>query len=147
MFSRTRKRASGRELVPAGRPEKTRTPSGPPSILAADLYLRGDLVTGGDLHIDGRIDGDVRARSVTIGAGGRVEGTVVCEELVVFGVLSGRAEAARIFLMGSSRVIADIVHDLLRIEEGASFEGSCRRQVTRADGATAGEPRSDPFAA
>ncbi len=148
MFSRARKRAKGRELVLATQGQAPRSAPMPPSIVAGNLYIKGDLVSEGDVHIDGRVDGDIRARLVTIGEAGRVEGAVECEELVVFGVLSGRAEESRVFLMGSCRVIADIVHDLLRIEEGASFEGSCRRKLTgtAVDGA-GGAARFDPFAA
>jgi cytoskeletal protein CcmA (bactofilin family) len=147
MFLRAKKRTKGRELVLAPQAPTPRQMPMPPSIVAGNLYIKGDLVTDGDVHVDGRVDGEIRARIVTIGEAGRVEGAVICDELIVFGVLSGRAEAARVFLMGSCRVVADIVHDLLRIEDGASFEGSCRRKLAAAAERPIEAVRFDPFAA
>lgn len=148
MFSRVRKHAQGRELVVASGGERPRRQPLPPSIVSSDLYVRGDVLSEGVVHVDGRVDGEIRARVVTIGVNGRVEGGIHCEELVVFGILNGRAEAARVFLMGGSRVVADIVHDHLRIEEGAIFEGSCRRKFAETQALSVdGDRRLDPFSA
>jgi cytoskeletal protein CcmA (bactofilin family) len=126
MFSRTRRGGGSRALVPAGGIEGQPAPAGP-SILAADLDVRGDLSTSGELHIDGMVEGDVRAGVLVIGATGTVLGDVGADEVTIHGALRGMVRARKVHLMPSCKVIADIEHDLLCIDEGAAFEGQCRR--------------------
>ena len=58
---------------------------------------------------------------------GHVVGHVDVEDAVIYGIVSGSIRATRVRLARSSKVIADITHDILSIDEGASFEGQCRR--------------------
>lgn len=57
---------------PAGRTPR----SGPDSVVARGMVLKGDCETDGVLRIDGRVTGTVRARSLSIGPDGRVDGDV-----------------------------------------------------------------------
>lgn len=98
-----------------------------PSIIAADLHIVGNVTTEGELHIDGRIDGDVQGRAVTIGDSGHVVGHIETDEILVQGIVSGSIKAHRVRLASGCKVIADIAHGTLTIEDGASFEGQCRR--------------------
>lgn len=126
MFSRS-KGSSSTALVPAAPRPKSGGRSRGPSIIAADLHIVGNVRTEGELHIDGRIDGDVEAHSVTIGESGYLDGHVETQELVVHGIVRGSVRARRVQLANGCKVVADITHDLLSIDQGASFEGHCRR--------------------
>ena len=103
-----------------------------PSIVAADLHIVGNVTTDGELHIDGRIDGDVEGRSVTVGETGYVDGHIETEDIAILGLVRGSVRARKVHLVGGCKVVADITHDTLSIDEGASFEGNCRR-VARAE--------------
>ncbi|MGF1560801.1 MAG: polymer-forming cytoskeletal protein [Geminicoccaceae bacterium] len=109
--------------VPASQPAR---PSAP-SILAADLKVEGNLTSKGELHIDGVVDGDVNGDSVTIGENGTVNGKIVTRDAVVQGTVTGTIRAMKVHLAKSAKVIADIHHGSLCIDEGASFEGQCKR--------------------
>jgi cytoskeletal protein CcmA (bactofilin family) len=113
-----------------------------PSIIAADLHIVGNVSTEGELHIDGRIDGDVQRRSVTVGDSGHVVGHVETNEIVIQGIVSGSVRAQKVHLATGCKVIADISHGSLMIDEGASFEGQCRRVTDdeRAGGLDLGKP-------
>ena len=138
MFSRRAKAraaaaaATGTALVPTaplpqqGQPRPAQRNRGP-SIIAADLHIVGNVSTEGELHIDGRIDGDVEGRSVTVGESGYVDGHVETQEITILGMVRGSIRARRVRLAGGCKVVADITHDFLSIDEGASFEGHCRR--------------------
>ena len=108
--------------------------SGTPSIISADLRITGNLHSNGDIQIDGRIDGNVDSKSVTIGEAAEVNGKISCERVRVCGRVSGEIKAAWVVLARSAKVSADVVHKSLEIESGASLEGS----VSRLEG----EPRS-----
>lgn len=122
-------RPTGTALVPA-RPAAQVRPSrrsAAPSIIAADLHIVGNVSTEGELIVDGRIDGDIQSRAVTITDSGHVVGHIDTGEIVIQGIVSGSVKARKVRLAAGCKVIADITHGALLIEEGASFEGQCRR--------------------
>ncbi|HZT19564.1 MAG TPA: hypothetical protein VFA23_09190, partial [Dongiaceae bacterium] len=43
--------------------------SAAPSIISSDLKILGDLISAGDLQVDGIVEGDIQSRSLTIGEG------------------------------------------------------------------------------
>jgi cytoskeletal protein CcmA (bactofilin family) len=101
-----------------------------PSILSSDLKIEGDIVSQGELHISGSIKGDVVARKLTLGEGGSITGAVEADMAVIAGNLAGRLTATSVVLARSARVIADVTHVSLSIEQGAVFEGFSRRVDT-----------------
>ena len=129
MLLRSRKPATGTALVPAApqmRPRAAQRNRGP-SIVAADLHIVGNVSTEGELHVDGRIDGDVEASSVTVGESGYIDGHVETREIAIRGIVRGSIRARRVHLITGCKVVADVTHDALTIDEGATFEGHCRR--------------------
>lgn len=101
-----------------------------PSILSSDLKIEGDIVSQGEVHINGAVKGDVVARKLTIGEGGSITGTVEADFAVVAGNLAGRLTATSVLLARTARVVADVTHVSLTIEPGAVFEGFSRRVDT-----------------
>lgn len=101
-----------------------------PSILSSDLKIEGDIVSQGEVHINGSVKGDVVARKLTLGEGGSITGTVEADMAVIAGNLAGRLTATSVVLARSARVVADVTHVSLSIEQGATFEGFSRRVDT-----------------
>ncbi|WP_455373197.1 bactofilin family protein [Limibacillus halophilus] len=100
---------------------------GVPSIISADLTITGNLHSDGDIQIDGQVDGDVLSRSLTIGQGAKVKGTVRADEVKIAGNLKGEVHAARVSITSTARVTGDVLHKSLSIESGAYIDGLCRR--------------------
>lgn len=100
---------------------------GMPSIVSEGLHVTGNMVSDGDVQIDGVIEGDVKGRHLTIGAHGGVVGKVSAEEVMVSGSVTGEIKAKIVTLARTSKVQADITHESLAIEAGAEFEGRCKR--------------------
>ena len=97
------------------------------SIIGAELELIGTLVSSGDLSIDGRVNGDIRAKGhVTISQGGKIVGNLYAEQITVRGNVEGSVFAKTVQLGSTCRLKGDILHAKLAIEEGAIFEGNCR---------------------
>ncbi len=96
-----------------------------PSIINADVLIRGSITTKGELQLDGAVEGDVRARKLTVG--GSIKGDVTGEEVVtVRGEVQGRIRGRKVELVAGCRVQGDILHAQLSIEPGAQFEGQVR---------------------
>ncbi len=98
-----------------------------PSIIGSDVVIQGNLVTGGELQVDGTIQGDVRAAAMVIGPQGAIHGEVVAEEIIVRGRVIGPIRGVRVQVFSSAHVDGDIVHDSLAVETGAFCQGNIRR--------------------
>lgn len=97
-----------------------------PSIISNDLVVIGTLTSTGDIQIDGRVDGDIRSGSVTIGEKANFEGEIVAEECTIRGRVQGIVRARKVHLSGTCHMEGTILHESLAVEIGAFFEGSCR---------------------
>jgi len=100
--------------------------SAAPSIISSDLKILGDLISAGDLQVDGIVEGDIQSRSLTIGEGAVVTGNVVAETTRVCGQVTGQIRANTVTLDRTAKVVGDIVHQILAIEPGAFLEGHVR---------------------
>ena len=99
-----------------------------PSLLGRDLIITGDIKTDGEVQIDGRLDGNLTAGTVTIGEQGAVNGKIIATTVHVRGKVSGKIDANTIDLSETANVQADLVQDQLMIANGAFFDGKCARK-------------------
>jgi len=118
------KPASPSVSAPAPAPAK---PKPAPSILSSDLVVKGNLITTGDIQVEGTVEGDIRAHLLTIGEGATVKGEVIADDVVINGRIMGRVRGLKVRLTASARVEGDIIHKTIAIESGAHFEGSVQR--------------------
>lgn len=103
-------------------------PKASPSLLSSDLTIKGNLITSGDVQVEGTVEGDIHAHLLTVGEGATVKGEVVADDVVVHGRVVGRLRGLKVRLTASAKVEGDIVHKTIAIESGAHFEGSVQRQ-------------------
>lgn len=111
---------------PVQRTKGARGPAGVPSLISADVVIRGAIESEGEVQFDGEIEGDIRAKALTIGEGARVVGEVIAEKVRVCGTVEGAIRATRVELAAGSLVRGDVMHTALAIEAGAKFEGNVR---------------------
>jgi cytoskeletal protein CcmA (bactofilin family) len=134
MFSRDRQKAI--ESMPADLPVKTVDIPAPkprasktsmPSIVSEGLHIAGNLFSDGDVQVDGRVEGDVQGRNITVGATGTVVGKIIADEAMISGAVNGEIRARNVVLTRTAKVASDITQESISIEAGAVFEGTCRR--------------------
>lgn len=124
---------------PVGRPgERTA-----PSLIGQDLTIIGNLVSQGEVHVEGEVQGDIHGTNILIGEKARITGGIIAQDVVVRGHVMGSVRGVKVALQASSHVEGDIYHRSLAIEQGAFFEGRSRR----ADDPTAGvkTPEAPPM--
>lgn len=110
----------------SAQPKRAGLRNGTPSIISADLIVRGALFSAGDVQIDGRVDGDIRAGGLIVGEKAVIVGDVYAEEIVVRGRVEGGISARKVSLQSTCHVEGNILHEALSVEIGAYFEGNCR---------------------
>jgi cytoskeletal protein CcmA (bactofilin family) len=98
-----------------------------PSIIGEDLTVTGNVLSKGEVQVDGQIQGDVHCSSLIVGEKAEITGGIVASDVVVRGQVMGSIRGERVTLQSSSHVEGDIFHQSLAIEQGAFFEGKSRR--------------------
>ena len=99
------------------------------SVFAQDLVIEGDATSGGPVDVHGKFIGSMRAPDIVIAGSGRVEGSVVANDLSVLGAVSGTISARNVRLAPSAVVHADISHERIAVEAGAELEGSLQSRA------------------
>ena len=110
--------------------------------ISEDMTIKGNLSCSGPLEVWGKIDGDVVAAKLEIMTGGRVEGTVEADELVVRGEHVGSATCSAINISAGATVQSRITSKTLACEAGATISGNF--QVTGEDSQGAAKPVRAP---
>ncbi len=140
MFSKNDSSKSKTEAAtPQQEPTRVKN-TAPPSIISANLAIKGNLTTSGEVQIDGKVDGDVNAGAVTIGAEASVNGEIQAERVVVHGALQGCIRADTVQLAKSAKVQGDIIHRTLSMEAGAILDGHCKHSEKPREKAAASAP-------
>ncbi|HEX8653960.1 MAG TPA: polymer-forming cytoskeletal protein [Allosphingosinicella sp.] len=97
--------------------------AGTVSVIGADMTITGDVRTGEDLRVDGRIEGDVSCAGLELGEGGAIEGDVEADEVRLSGSVRGRISALSVTLEAAARVSGDVGYESLAVAAGARIEG------------------------
>ncbi len=100
-----------------------------PSIFSRDLVITGDIATEGDIQIEGRVEGNIKATTLTIGEQGAVNGSIKAGTVNIHGKVTGKIDATTIEMMNTANVLADLKQDHLTIANGAFFDGKCTRKT------------------
>lgn len=98
-----------------------------PSIISASLRIVGNLVSDGDVQVDGTIEGDVISRSLTVSENASIVGEVEAETVRIHGTIRGQIRATNVAMGPTAKVMGDVIHANLVIESGAFIEGHCKR--------------------
>jgi cytoskeletal protein CcmA (bactofilin family) len=104
------------------------------SFIGAEVSVTGDIDTPGQLHVDGKVTGDIRCGSFSQGESGAVSGNIVAGEARLAGLIDGTVEAGILTLEPTARVTGDILYETLTIATGAQIEGRFKRRKGTDDG-------------
>ncbi len=122
------------------------------TLIGEEAFFHGTLSAKGSLRVEGVFEGDISdAVDVEVGVHGRILGNIAAQSLVVAGeVLGNIVSSATVELLSTAKVTGDIRTPKLRIDEGASFDGSCamgeggekprRRRKSENEAETAADP-------
>ena len=106
------------------------------SVVDKFLTMKGDLESDGDIHVKGKILGNIRCRLLIIEVDALVEGGVEAEEVIVRGNTKGTIQADRVRLEKTANVDSEISHRIFSAEEGARIKGSLRSKDESPGGLT-----------
>jgi cytoskeletal protein CcmA (bactofilin family) len=95
----------------------------PFSLIGADLVIKGDVEASVDLHIDGRVDGDIACAALVQGPDSRIAGRIAAKSARIAGTVEGSITAEELIVEASARITGDIAYDTISIAAGAQVAG------------------------
>ena len=111
------------------KPDSTDRPSGSTmagstfSVVGPDIVITGNLTAKMDLHLDGKIQGDISCAALVQGETSEVAGMVSAESARVAGKIKGSITAGTLVILATARIEGDVAYGSLTIEEGAQVDG------------------------
>jgi cytoskeletal protein CcmA (bactofilin family) len=102
------------------------------SMIASDVEIVGNLTAKVDLHIDGKVQGDVVCGSLVQGDGSIIMGKVVAETARLSGKVEGSIEATDLVIEASARITGDVVYQNLTIAPGGQVDGKFKHRGSAA---------------
>lgn len=95
------------------------------NVLASGIEIIGSIRFQNDMHIDGKIDGEIQSESgkVTIGEMADIKGNIHAGEVHVYGHVDGNVRSERCHLSGHAVINGDITTQVLSMDEGARLSG------------------------
>lgn len=115
--------------------------AGPPglSFIGPEALVSGDLASDAQLHIEGRVDGNVRCAQLVQGSAGTIAGNIHADEARIAGTVEGKVFVGTLFVEASARIQGDVAYETISIDAGAQIEGRLARR-----GALGPDPDSEP---
>ena len=109
-----------------GKKSRNQAPIG--TLVGSDTRIQGDIEFTGGCHVDGYVQGNVRAASeggvLSVSERGCVEGSVVAPHVQLNGTIKGDVRATeRIVLGPKARVIGNVQYKLIEMSIGAEVNG------------------------
>ena len=97
------------------------------TIIGAGTTIVGDMISSGDIRIDGILKGNLNAKAkILIGPDGTVEGDVEGLQADVLGKVIGKIKVKELLhLRGKATLHGDIYAGKLQIEPTVTFNGQC----------------------
>ena len=97
-----------------------------PSIISADMQIKGAIHSDGEVQLDGQMEGNVRSASLTIGEAALMNGDITANDVSIRGRVQGNIRARTVRLTGTAHVKGDIFQHTLAVEPGAVVDGRCK---------------------
>lgn len=105
------------------------------TVIGPGIHVEGDIRGQSDVELQGTIEGNVKLEGLlVVGAGGRLEGDVSANAVVVEGEILGNIDARdKVELCSNCKMKGNLRSNSLSIQEGALFEGRVAELPTRAE--------------
>ena len=116
--------------APAPKPKAAKAGTPGLSFIAPETLISGDLATEGQVHVDGRVDGDVKCAQLIQGGDGVIAGSIHAEDARLAGTVEGTVSARTLIVEASARILGDVAYETISIEAGAQIEGRLARRAS-----------------
>lgn len=96
------------------------------SMLGPDTTLTGDIHADADIHVEGRIEGDIACHGLVQGEQSTIVGAIRAETARLAGTLRGTVAARDVVILATARIEGDVSYETLTMELGAQLAGQLK---------------------
>ncbi|WP_188448283.1 bactofilin family protein [Sphingomonas psychrolutea] len=93
------------------------------SVIGSDMVITGNVAATADLHIDGRVEGDIACGNFVQGNDSHIKGAVRAESARLGGSIEGSVSVRQLTIERAARITGDVEYESIAIETGASIDG------------------------
>ncbi len=93
------------------------------SVIGAGITVTGNIEASVDLHVQGRVNGDVRCATLILGERSVIMGSVYADRVRASGTVEGAIETKDLAVEATARVVGDVTYSRLRIANGGIVDG------------------------
>lgn len=115
------------------------------SVIGADVVVTGNVRASADLHIEGRIDGDLDCGNLVVGSDATIQGQVRADSARIAGKIDGAVSIRQLTVEAGARITGDVEYETISLETGAHVDGRLKHFSAQAVAAAAppvlGAPR------
>jgi len=145
MFNSNNRGRDDRPAMPPAPPQQSGSSSkrGMFSVIGPDVTITGNVNATADLHIDGRVEGDVHCGSLAQGADSQIFGSVSADTARIAGAIEGTVRVKQLTVERSAKITGDVEYENITIENGGNIDGRLKHMstVNAAAAAAASGPR------
>ena len=94
------------------------------TVIADDMFIKGEVTTTGDVELKGVIEGDITCGTLLVQQDAKIKGSATAEKVVVRGSIEGRINGVRVTLTSSAKVQGELICKALAVDEEAYFDGT-----------------------
>ena len=147
MFNSNKGRGDDRPPMPPAPPEQAPSSHGRGrgvfSVLGADVVITGNISASADLHIDGRVEGDVNCGSLAQGAESQIYGNVTADSARLAGAVEGAVRVRQLTVERTAKITGDVEYENITIENGGNIDGRLKH-MANIDATAQTGPRAVP---
>lgn len=93
------------------------------SVFGPDVIVTGNVSATDDLHIDGRVEGDVNCGALAQGADSQIFGSVTAESARLAGAVEGTVRVRQLTIERTAKISGDVEYENITIENGGHIDG------------------------
>jgi cytoskeletal protein CcmA (bactofilin family) len=140
MFNNNNRSRDNGPMIPAAPPMQqpgNTAKRGMFSVIGPDIVITGNVTASADLHIDGRVEGDVHCGTLAQGTDSQIFGSVTAETARLAGAIEGAVRVKQLTIERSAKITGDVEYENITIENGGHIDGRLKHMSTVAAAAAA----------
>jgi len=102
------------------------------SVIGPDVVITGNVQASSDLHLEGRVEGDLDCGNLVQGADSHVKGQVRAASARLAGTIEGSVAIRQLTVETGARIIGDVEYETVSIQTGAHIDGRLKHMATGA---------------
>jgi cytoskeletal protein CcmA (bactofilin family) len=101
----------------------------PFSLIGGDVTITGDIRASVDLHLDGRVEGNLSCAALVQGQDSVIKGHITAKSVRIGGTVEGSITADELVVEATAHITGDVNYGSISVAQGAEVDGRVTRKA------------------